>query len=105
MAEAVKKTHTRTVSEVKVTITLTSEEAEALAAVVGSVGGDIESTPRKHTDAVFWALSKAGVKTSGLGDHPSGKLTGGLRFHKSTTEARIGSGVYTTPDFLRKLGY
>jgi hypothetical protein len=110
MAEAAKKT--RTITETSITLTLTLAEAEAVAAVLGNVGGDIKDTPREHSDAVFWALSKAGIDvTRSTGDHAGRKISGNMRFHASVSSASaakggsFASGTYTTPDFLRKLGY
>jgi len=50
-------------AEVVVTLTLTSLEARALHALVGSVTGSSERSPRKHTDAIWAALGEAGVES------------------------------------------
>jgi uncharacterized protein YfiM (DUF2279 family) len=108
MAEAAKKT--RTITETTVTLTLTLAEAEAVAAVLGNVGGESKGTPREHSDAVFWALSKAGIDVARTsGDHAGRKISGSMKFHRSVSSAAVAngrsSGTYTTPDVLRKLGY
>jgi hypothetical protein len=69
MAEA--KKNRRTVVQENVNLTLSLEEAETLMAVGARIGGDSESSPRKHYVAVTEALRKAGVRDfTTLGDHP-----------------------------------
>ncbi|MGW6597894.1 hypothetical protein [Streptomyces sp. NPDC055036] len=67
MAEAkktiVKKLVTSTQEVPAFTLTLSKEEAEALMVLTGSISGDGSLSPRKHTDAVYRALSRAGVVT------------------------------------------
>lgn len=61
-----------------VTLTLTIEEAEALHAVVGSISGDAKSSPRKHTDGLYYALKRAGISTT---DKPIlTQISGSLRW-------------------------
>ncbi|WP_018565010.1 hypothetical protein [Streptomyces sp. PsTaAH-124] len=57
------ETETKTVSTIKrVELALSLEEAEALATLTGHVMGDPVTSPRKYTDAVYFALRKAGVE-------------------------------------------
>ncbi|MFD7605171.1 hypothetical protein ACFWAN_32650 [Streptomyces mirabilis] len=69
MAKAERTTVEKTVTEKKkvpgITLTLSQEEADVLMALVGNVTGDSYASPRKHTDAVYTALSRAGVTTYG----------------------------------------
>ncbi|MEU9404758.1 hypothetical protein AB0E08_03445 [Streptomyces sp. NPDC048281] len=69
MADAKRTTVEKIVSEKKkvpaVTLTLSHEEAEVLLALVGNLTGDSVNSPRKHTDAVYYALSGAGVSSYG----------------------------------------
>jgi hypothetical protein len=78
MAEAKSTTIEKPVTKVEkqtgYTLTLTKAEAEALGALLGSVSGSTEDTPRKHTDAAYWALAKAGVDTSKEAKRLSGSL-------------------------------
>lgn len=50
-----------TVVSKKYTLVLTQEEAETLAVVVALVGGDMEDSPRKHTDAIAKVLLELGI--------------------------------------------
>lgn len=59
MAEAIRTE--KVVRVDTVTLTLSIDEAEALRAVVGSVWGDENDSPRKHIDAIWNALRDAGV--------------------------------------------
>lgn len=59
MAKAVETR--KSVTTETVTLTLSKEEAEALATLTGSIIGDSENGPRKHTDAVYYALSRQGI--------------------------------------------
>jgi hypothetical protein len=104
MASAEKKT--KTTVEHTITLTLTMAEAEAVAAVLGNVGGEIASTPRKESDGVFWALSKAGVDVTHMtGDHAGRRVSGEIRFHKSVTEAQRAKGASPFgDDFLKRVG-
>ncbi|MGW6754546.1 hypothetical protein [Streptomyces sp. NPDC055006] len=69
MAE-VSKDVERIVTEVTTyTLTLTADEALALAIVTGMVGGDDRGTPREHTNAVHQALKTAGVTWWGTDMH------------------------------------
>ncbi len=43
------------------TLTLTQDEAETLMSIVGSVSGDSKDSPRKHADAVYYALQGQGL--------------------------------------------
>jgi hypothetical protein len=43
-------------------LTLSEEEAQALMVLTGSVHGDRRNSPRKHTDAIYYALSRAGAR-------------------------------------------
>jgi hypothetical protein len=61
MAKVKKDVERVTTETVTFTLTLSAEEAETLAAVMGTVGGDCELSARKHTDAVLRALEAAGV--------------------------------------------
>ncbi|MGW1673273.1 hypothetical protein [Streptomyces sp. NPDC002324] len=67
MAEAKSTTIEKQVTEKKqvpaITLTLSIEEAEALQALVGRVSGSTYASPRKHTDAIYIALDRAGVST------------------------------------------
>lgn len=47
----------------KYIITLTQEQAEVLCYVTGSIGGDPNTTPRKHTEAVYNLLCAQSVDT------------------------------------------
>lgn len=105
MASAEKKTHT--ITEHTITLTLTMAEAEAVAAVLGNVGGEVYSTPRKESDSVFWALSNAGVDVTRMsGDHAGRKISGELKFHKTVAEAQgPKSGLASPSDLFKSLGY
>lgn len=59
MAKAVKTEKTTIVKTVN--LTLSEEEAQAVMTLVGNVTGDFDESPRKHSDSVYTALSKAGV--------------------------------------------
>lgn len=67
MAEAKNTTVEKLVTETKqataYTLTLSQDEAEALQALTGYVTGSSSTSPRKHTDAVYSALERAGVRT------------------------------------------
>lgn len=107
MASVEKKT--RTTVERTYTLVLTEAEAEAVAAVLGNVSGEIGSTPRKESDGVFFALQRAGVDVArATGDHAGRKVSGTLKFHKTAAEAeraKAGSGVFAATDLFKSLGY
>lgn len=48
-----------------VTLVLSMDEAKAVAAILGSVGGSPTDTPRKHTQSALVALENAGVEWFG----------------------------------------
>lgn len=82
MAEANKTT--KVMREDVVTLKLSKDEAEALTAVLAKIGGDRHETPRRHTEAVSQALTKAGVRPFHTGvDHPFNNLSGGLSFSRN----------------------
>ncbi|MFI9202616.1 hypothetical protein [Streptomyces sp. NPDC053048] len=67
MAEAVMKT----VTDEKVLLVLSKEEAEVLMAVGAKIGGDRLHSHRRHFEAILNALSQAGVKGfTHEGEHP-----------------------------------
>jgi hypothetical protein len=80
----------RTVTEKGIALILTDAEAETLLAIVTKVSGDLNDSPRKHTEAVYRALREAGVRDFVqplLGivrwdEHPANYITGSLRFDK-----------------------
>jgi hypothetical protein len=82
MADAKRTTVEKVVTEKKkvpaITLTLTQEEAEALQALTGNITGDSYGSPRKHTDAVYHALSQAGVST--YSKPITKQMTGSLRW-------------------------
>ncbi|MDR3502930.1 MAG: hypothetical protein P4L79_10130 [Legionella sp.] len=45
-----------------VCLMLSEDEASTLQQLVGSILGDAEKSPRKHTDAIYIALMKIGIK-------------------------------------------
>lgn len=65
MAKCVQSTVKKEVKKVELVseykLTLTKDEAEALVALVASVTGDPAHSPRKHTEAIFFALTGQGV--------------------------------------------
>lgn len=81
MADAKRNFTTKTVTEKKtvaeVTLTLSREEAELLKLVTGSVSGAPEFIGRKHSSAVYYALSRAGVGTN---SDFTRRMSGSLRF-------------------------
>jgi non-ribosomal peptide synthetase component E (peptide arylation enzyme) len=54
-------TEMKTVVEETVTLTLSKEEAEVVMTLAGSVTGSSETSPRKHADSVYYALSAEGL--------------------------------------------
>ncbi|MER6086553.1 hypothetical protein [Streptomyces bluensis] len=80
MAKATRTTISKTVTETKnvpgVTLTLETEEAEALMTLVGNITGHNTDSPRKHTDAIYYALDRAGISTYGksIGKQIEGSL-------------------------------
>jgi len=63
--EVVKKV---TETEDAITLTLTLEEARALQAAVGTMGGTVrENNLRDVTDSIYYGLSKAGIDWFGPG--------------------------------------
>ncbi|MEV6419041.1 hypothetical protein [Streptomyces sp. NPDC051662] len=82
MADAQRTTVEKQVVETKkipsFTLTLTEEEAMALVALSANVKGNAENSPRKHTDAVYYALKSAGVST--YGNPILDQLSGSLRW-------------------------
>jgi hypothetical protein len=73
MAEAT--TQVRTIREKTVNLTLSTDEAETLMAILAKVGGHRERSPRKHVEAVTVALSKAGLRPYHSASHPYSLLT------------------------------
>ncbi|MGV9263170.1 hypothetical protein ACWDRR_00735 [Kitasatospora sp. NPDC003701] len=71
MAIAVKKTETVITG---VTLTLSAEEAEALAVVLHHVGG-MTGGPRRHVRALAGALRHAGIERPGWGAGAVGSVT------------------------------
>jgi hypothetical protein len=63
MAEANPITETRTIG---ITLKLTLEEAITLQAVCGLIQGSSKESRRKHTDAVYHALRKAGIRSEDI---------------------------------------
>jgi hypothetical protein len=61
MAKASKDIIRKVTEETTVTLTLSVDEAVTLAMVLANVGGNRETSPRKHAQAVFNALEKTGV--------------------------------------------
>lgn len=49
----------------EIVLRLSVDEAETLASMFGSIGGDPDDSPRKHTDAVQEALRKHGFYWKG----------------------------------------
>ncbi|MFC8099420.1 hypothetical protein [Streptomyces sp. NPDC057363] len=66
MATAEKQT--KTITKTDVTLTLSLDEAEMVMSLTGMVVGNSETGPRKQTDAIYHALSRAGV-TAGYKRH------------------------------------
>lgn len=61
MAKASKQVQRKVTEETTITLTLSVDEAVTLSLALASVAGSRENSPRKHTQAVAEALSKAGV--------------------------------------------
>jgi hypothetical protein len=61
MAKATRQTQRKVTEETTVTLTLNANEAVTLALVLANIGGPRENSPRAHTQAVYEALSRAGV--------------------------------------------
>ncbi|MFJ8930616.1 hypothetical protein ACIRLA_28935 [Streptomyces sp. NPDC102364] len=84
MADAKSTTVEKQVTETKkvpaITLTLSKDEAEALMVLVGNVSGE-GSSPRKHTDAIYYALKSARVDV--LAKDISLQLDGRLRWLKT----------------------
>lgn len=59
---AVTRTEVVEVKPATVTLHLSMEEAITIATLVAAVYGSCSSSPRKHTDAVYIALRKAGIQ-------------------------------------------
>lgn len=62
MAEARKNTERIVTVVENVVVTLSTHEAEALAAILRHVAGDRKLSPRKHVEAIASALRAAGVE-------------------------------------------
>ncbi|MFJ8930617.1 hypothetical protein ACIRLA_28940 [Streptomyces sp. NPDC102364] len=82
MAEAKNTTVEQQVTETKkvpgITLTLTVQEAEVLAAVGQYIGGDMYDSPREHYRSISKALRVAGIRTYGeRSSHPSNLVTAG----------------------------
>lgn len=74
MARAtVKETHKVVTREY--TLTLTEAEAQTLAVVMAMVGGDPDTTPRKHANAIANALYESGIFYRNTPQYP--KYNGG----------------------------
>ncbi|MEU5957578.1 hypothetical protein [Streptomyces sp. NPDC047525] len=84
MADAKNTTVEKQVTETKrvpgITLTLAKDEAEALMVLVGNIAGE-GSSPRKHSDAIYYALKSAGVSV--LGKDISRQLSGSSRWLRS----------------------
>jgi non-ribosomal peptide synthetase component E (peptide arylation enzyme) len=61
----IEKLVTKTEKVPAYTLTLTKEEALALMVLAGNVTGSSTDSPRKHTDAVYRAFTKAGLSIGG----------------------------------------
>ncbi len=62
-----------------VNLRLSLEEAQALKAVVGAVGGDAATSRRKLISKIFWALDAKGINSGSSSKYPK-DLTGILTF-------------------------
>ena len=51
-------------SDYNLILTLNSQEAETLQTILGNIGGDPKTSPRKYSDAIWDALKAAGVEYS-----------------------------------------
>lgn len=91
MAEAAKsfKRVTKTIEveteETVITLTLSPDEAQAVAAVLAKVGGAVEGTPREHLRTVAYALSSAGI--GWRGSDVISKMTGSIYCHETPEAA------------------
>lgn len=70
-----KKTVETEVSEKVVRLDLTPKEASVLKTLVGRVRGDVDSTNRKHTSAIQYALARAGVSSDDCCHFTAGWIT------------------------------
>ena len=50
----------------RIDLSLSHNEAEALALILGKVGGDPKRSRRKHAGAIYSALRKLGIHTSAI---------------------------------------
>jgi hypothetical protein len=71
----VKVTKEVTVTEPRLTLVLSEKEAKVLAAILGSVGGDSNSSNRSVSDRITRALSSSGYTYGMDGIHVDGILT------------------------------
>jgi non-ribosomal peptide synthetase component E (peptide arylation enzyme) len=62
-------------------LTLSKDEALAVMVLVGNVTGSSQDSPRKHADAVYAALYKAGLSV--VGTDLQRQLQGSIRFNVS----------------------
>ncbi|WP_458085783.1 hypothetical protein [Streptomyces malaysiensis] len=84
MAEVTKST--KTVVKTVIDLTLSEEEAEVLAVVLGAVAGGEDDTPRGLTQGVLNALESAGV--SWYRTETSRKMLGSIRFYATPAAAQ-----------------
>lgn len=78
MATATNTYETRTVQKTitveervpTITLTLSTDEAETLRAILCRISGSPDSSPREHTDFIDEALRDAGVRDWALAGHP-----------------------------------
>lgn len=85
MAEAKSTTVDKEVKKVEkvkaIVLTLSIEEAAALKAVVGMISGS-QSSPRKYTSDIYYALSAAGV-TNGSNSAINRQLEGSMNWRET----------------------
>jgi hypothetical protein len=79
MAKAEKNIERVTTETVTFTLTLTTDEAFAVASLLGRVGGNRETSARKDTETVLRALEAAGV--GWYGSKVDRTLTGHLTYN------------------------
>jgi hypothetical protein len=81
----VEKLVTKTEQVPAYTLTLSKDEALAVMVLVGNVGGSSHDTPRKHADAVYHGLRRAGLDV--VSHDFQRQLKGTVRFEKNPTKS------------------
>jgi hypothetical protein len=70
--------HATGVSDGSILLTLTPDEADMLAAVLGKIGGSPSDSPRRHQESIRNALRRVGLNYDSAASWPL--LSGHLRF-------------------------